>query len=182
MRKPIVFSALLLFTASGLAQSRNCLRVMPSEELTRSATLIARIKVLRASRASYQGEYSQIATLRAVDIIEGDSKLDTITVLAQANVRCAEDNYVKNEEMLVFLEPVDSLFHTLNFQYGQFPILGDVVKGWRDVTNRPIDRPYPEVRREIELYLNGSLVKPPEPETSAQNPTRGKPRDMNPNP
>jgi hypothetical protein len=151
---------------------------MPPEELTRSATLIARVKVLRANKASYFGKYSQVAMLRAVDIIEGDSKLEMIHVLAQANVRCAEDNYTKNEEMLVFLEPADGLYHTLNYQYGQFPILGDVVKGWRDVTNRPIDRPYPQVRREIELYLNGSLVKPPEPETSAQRPTPVKPPDI----
>lgn len=182
MRKPIILIALLLLTASGLAQSRNCLRVMPIEELTRSATLVARVKVLRVGKASYLGKYSQIATLDPVDIIEGDSKLETVTVLGQANVRCAEDIYIRGNEMLVFLEPADSLLRTVNYQHGHFPIIQEIVKGWRDVTNRPVDRPYPDVRREIELYLSGSPLKPPEPEASAKNPSPVKAPDVLPKP
>jgi hypothetical protein len=68
--------------------------------------------------------------------------------------------------MLVFLEPEDSLFHTVNYQYGQFQIVGEIVKGWRDQNNKPVDKPYTEVRQEILAYVNA--VRNPKPETTPQ--------------
>jgi hypothetical protein len=61
--------------------------------------------------------------------------------------------YEAKQEMLVFLRPEDSLFRTMNFQYGEFQIIGDLVKGWRDKNNNNVDKPYAEVRKEIEEYL-----------------------------
>jgi hypothetical protein len=52
----------------------------------------------------------------------------------------------------------------VNFQYGQFPIVGEIVKGWRDKDNKPIDKPYAEVRREIQACINSAHAPKPEGE------------------
>lgn len=168
MRKVVLIIAVPLLVLPGLAQSRNCLRVNPIEELTRQAILIARVKVQKVDRARYRGEFNQLAILAPVDVIEGDFTLTQINVLARSSVRCAEDNYAKDDEMLVFLEPQDSLFHTVNYQYGQFPIVGEIVKGWRDKANKPIDKPYAEVRTEIQALVSAAHTPRPEGEQQQQ--------------
>ena len=173
MRKIVFIIALPLIALQGVAQSRNCLRIMPMDELTRNSVLIGRVKVQKADKANYRGSFSQIVILRPVDVIEGDFTLKQINVLARSNVRCAEDNYIEGQEMIVFLEPEDSLFHTVNFQYGQFPVVNEIVKGWRDANNKPIDKPYEEVRQEILAYINA--VRNPKPETPQPQPTPVKP-------
>jgi hypothetical protein len=65
--------------------------------------------------------------------------------------------------MLVFLEQQESLFHTVNYQYGQFQIVGEIVKGWRDKTNKPVDKPYAEVRQEIVALVNAAHAPPVDP-------------------
>jgi len=180
MRKLLLIMALPLLVLPGLAQSRNCLRVMPDEEVTRQAILIARVKVHKVERARYRGEFNQMAILYPVDVIEGDFTLREFNVLARSNVRCAEDNYVKEDEMLVFLEPEDSLFHTVNYQYGQFPIAGEIVKGWRDKANKPIDKPYAEVRREIQIWVNAAHTPKPEGDAPPQPTKPVKPPDSPP--
>jgi hypothetical protein len=162
MKNTLLIAMLPLLVGLGFAQSRPCLRVMPVDELTRSAAFIARVKVQKSSKANYRGLYRQMATLVPVEVIEGDFTLDRIYVLGRSNVPCAEDSYVEKQEMLVFLEPDSGLFRTVNFQYGQFPIEGDTVKGWRDKANRPVDKPYAEVRKEILAYLNFRNQHPPE--------------------
>ncbi|HSB08708.1 MAG TPA: hypothetical protein VLM38_04315 [Blastocatellia bacterium] len=168
MKKLVILTALPLLVLSGLAQSRNCLRVMPIEELTRQAILIARVRVQKVDKARYRGEFSQLARLSPIDVIEGDFTLRELNVVARSSVRCAEDNYVKDEEMLVFLELQESLFHTVNYQYGQFPIVGEIVKGWRDKANKPVDKPYAEVRTEIQAYVNAAHTPKPEGEQPPQ--------------
>lgn len=166
MNKLIFLIALPLLIAPGLAQTRSCLRIMPVDEITRTSSLIARVKVYKVDRARYRGMYTQLAVLRPVDVIEGDFTLTEINVLARSNVPCAEDNYNRDQEMLVFLEPQESLFHTVNFQYGQFPIVGEIVKGWRDKANKPIDKPYAEVRQEILAHIDAKhSPKTDKPET-----------------
>jgi hypothetical protein len=156
----------------GLAQSRDCLRINPIGELTRQAILIARVKVQKVDKANYRGAFSQLAVLQPVDVIDGDFTLKAINVLARSSVRCAEDNYTRDDEMLVFLEPEGSLFQTVNFQFGQFPIVNEIVKGWRDKSNRPIDKPYADVKREIQACVNASHTpksegeQPPKPQQS----------------
>ena len=164
MGKVRLIIALTLLVLPGLAQSRNCLRVMPIDDVTRQAILIARVKIHKVDKAKYRGEFSQLAVLYPVDVIEGDFTLKEINVLARSSVRCAEDNYTRDDEMLVFLEPVDSLFHTVNYQYGQFPIVGEIVKGWRDKANKPIDKQYAEVRREIQACVTAAHTPKPEGE------------------
>lgn len=164
MRKLVLIIALPLLTLPGLAQTRNCLRIMPMDEMTRNSTLIGRVKIHRVEKAKYKGSFFQVVIMRPVDVIEGDFTLKDINVLARSNVRCAEDNYIEAQDMLVFLEPEDSLFHTVNYQYGQFQIVGEIVKGWRDANNKPIDKPYTEVRQEILAYVNA--VRTPKPETT----------------
>lgn len=168
MRKLVLTIALLLLALQAVAQSRNCLRIMPMDELTRNSILIGRVKVQKADKANYRGSFGQIAILRPVDIIEGDFTLKQINVLARTTVRCAEDNYIEGQELIVFLEPEDSLFHTSNYQYGQFLIVNEIVKGWRDQNNKPIDKPYVEVRQEILAYVNATHN--PKPETQPQQP------------
>jgi hypothetical protein len=175
MRKVVLIIALPLLVLPGLAQSRNCLRVMPIDDVTRQAILIARVKVHKVDKAKYRGEFSQLAVLYPVDVIEGDFTLKEINVLARSSVRCAEDNYTRDDEMLVFLEPVDSLFHTVNYQYGQFPIVGEIVKGWRDKANKPIDKPYAEVRREIQACVTAAHTPKPEGEQTQPQKQPSKP-------
>ena len=177
MRKFLLIIALPLLLVQGFGQTRNCLRVMPMEEVARQAILIARVKVHKVEKARYRGEFNQMAVLYPVDVIEGDFTLRQINVLARSGVRCAEDNYVKEDEMLVFLEPEDSLFHTVNYQYGQFPIVGEIVKGWRDKANKPIDKPYADVRREILAWLAEAHTPKPD-EKPPQKPV--KPPDAQP--
>jgi hypothetical protein len=164
MRKVALIIAVPLLVLPALAQTRNCLRVMPVDEVTRQAILIARVKVHKVERATYRGEFNQMAILYPVDVIEGDFTLKELNVLARSSVRCAEDNYVREDEMLVFLEPEDSLFHTVNYQYGQFQIVAEIVKGWRDAANKPIDKPYAEVRREIQAWVTAAHTPKPESE------------------
>jgi len=162
MRKLFLLMALPLLALPGLAQSRNCLRVMSVDEMTRNSILIARVRVQKIEKANYRGSFSQVAFLRPVDVIEGDFTLKLISVLARSNVRCAEDNYINEQEMLVLLEPEDSLFHTVNYQYGQFLIANEIVKGWRDANNKPIDKPYADVRQEILGYINAARSSKPD--------------------
>ena len=162
MHKLALILAMPLLVVAGLAQTRNCLRVMPIDELTRNSIFIARVKVQKAVRANYRGAFSQLAILKPVDVIDGDFTLKQVNVLARANVRCAEDNFIEKQEMLVFLALEDSLFRTQNFQYGQFLIDGEIVKGWRDKANKPVDRLYAEVRLEIEAYVNATHRPPSE--------------------
>jgi len=177
MRKVVLIIALPLLVLPGFAQSRNCLRVMPIDDVARQAILIARVKIHKVDKAKYRGEFSQLAVLYPVDVIEGDFTLKEINVLARSSVRCAEDNYTRDDEMLVFLEPVDSLFHTVNYQYGQFPIVGEIVKGWRDKANKPIDKPYAEVRREIQACVTAAHTpkpegEPPQPQKQPSKPVK----------
>lgn len=167
--------ALLVMALPGLAQSNGCLRVMTVDELTRQSILIARVKVRRVDKANYKGEFSQLAVLTPVDVIDGDFTLKELNVLARSSVRCAEDNYTKDEEMLVFLEPQDSLFHTVDYQYGQFPIVGEIVKGWRDKANKPIDKPYVEVRAQILACVAAAHTVKPEGEAPPPKPPPVKP-------
>ena len=180
MSKFLLIIALPLLVLPGFAQSRNCLRVMPMEEVARQAILIARVKVHKVEKARYRGEFSQMAVLYPLEVIEGDFTLKQINVLARSSVRCAEDNYVKEDEMLVFLEPEDSLFHTVNYQYGQFPIVGEIVKGWRDSANKPIDKPYAEVRRDIQAWIAAAHTPKPDGDQQPQPTKPVKPPDQLP--
>ena len=169
MKKLALIIAPLLFVGAGVAQSRSCLRTMPIDELIRNSIWIGRVKVQKINKANYRGAYSQIAYLKAEDVIDGNFSLQQVTVLAKSNVPCATDVYVKEQEMLVFLAPESSLFRTQNFQFGQFPIVNEVVTGWRDRANNLVDKPYADVRKEIETYLK--VIRHQEPVT----PTKPKP-------
>jgi hypothetical protein len=164
MKNIVLILALPLLVMSGLAQTRNCLRVMPVDELIRTSSFIARVKVLKSGKANYRGFYRQLATLRSVDVIEGDFTLERVYVLARSNVPCAEDSYAEGQDLLVFLEPDSGLFHTVNFQHGEFVIEGEIVKGWRDKSNRTLDKPYAEVRQEILSILNPKGAPPSLPQ------------------
>jgi hypothetical protein len=166
MKKLALIIAPLFLLGAGMAQTRSCLRTMPIDELIRSSIWIGRVKVQKIDRASYRGMYGQLAMLKAVDNLEGNLSLQQLPVLAKSNVPCATDIYDKDQEMLVFLAPESSLFRTQNYQFGQFLIVGEVVKDWRDKTNHPADKPYAEVRKEIEAYLKilrGSQEPPTPP-------------------
>jgi hypothetical protein len=176
MNKLALIIAPLLLVAGGMAQSRSCLRVMPMDELIRSSIWIGRVKVKKVSKANFRGMFGQVAILQAGDIIDGNITLNEVHVLAKSNVPCAMDIYEAKQEALVFLVPEESLFRTNNFQYGEFPIVNDLVKGWRDKSNNPIDKPYAEVRKEIESYLRllrNQQGQPPQlPQPATGNPTK----------
>ncbi len=159
MNKLLLTALIPLLMFTGFAQTRTCLRILPMDELTRASAVIARVKVVRARAGSYQGTYGQFAILQPVEVIQGNFSIKELYVLAQSNVPCADDRYLEKQEFLVFLEPEASLFHTVNYQYGQFLIEGEIVKGWRDKNGAASDRPFVEVRQEILRYLSGN---PPE--------------------
>ena len=177
MNKFAIIVASLSLTLPAFAQPRNCLRIMPVDELSRTAALIARVKVHRTQKINYRGSYNQLATLRPVDVIEGDFTLKEMSVLARSNIQCAEDNYTTNQEMLVFLVPEEGLYHTVNYQFGQFQIEGDIVKAWRDRANKPIDRPYGDVRVEVENYVNAAHTPKPEGALAGPQPLSPQPSD-----
>jgi hypothetical protein len=177
MGKVVLIIALAVLGLPGLAQSRNCLRINPIDELTRQSILIARVKVRKVDKANYRGEFGQLAVLHPVEVIDGDFTLKAINVLARSSVRCAEDNYTRDDEMLVFLEPEGSLFQTVNFQYGQFPIVNEIVKGWRNKANELVDKPYEEVKREIQACVNASHMPKP---NAGQPPKPPPPKPLEP--
>src|SRR5262245_18582265 len=182
MKRLVFIIALPFVLVAAQAQPRSCLRVMPVDELIRGSTLIARVTVQKVSRANSRGAFNQVAILQAKDVIDGNTSLQQINVLSKSTVACANDVYQKNQEMLVFLVPEDSLYSTQNFQYGQFLIVEEVVKGWRDSANNVTDKPYLEVRKEIEDYLKAlrnqnqpNPTQPPQPGLVVPQPNAGQP-------
>lgn len=128
------------------------LRVMTPAELVASSVIIARVRVVDVDESDW-GDFKQVATLELEDIIEGDFTLKQIRVAARLLVAYTDDRYVKKTEMLVFLLQDVGFYRTVNYQYGQFPIENDVVKGWRNAENVASDQPYYSVREEIERLL-----------------------------
>ena len=179
MKNSILIIGTLLAASVGLSQSRPCLRVMPINELAKNATFIGRVKVTKVENINYRGAYSQIATVVPSEVIDGDFTLKKLRILSKSNVQCAEDNYVVGQEMLVFLIPADSLFTTLNFQYGQFLIANNVVRGWRDKANKPVDKLYADALKEIDCVINptqpppGGENNPPRPAVNGDPPVTG---------
>jgi hypothetical protein len=60
----------------------------------------------------------------------------------------------------------------VNYQYGQFLIVGEIVKGWRDKANKPVDKPYEEVRREIQMFIAAARNPKPEGPQQPQKPVK----------
>jgi hypothetical protein len=179
MKKLVLIIGILLVTSVGLSQNRPCLRVMPIEELAKGATFIGRVKVVKVEHINYRGAYGQLATVVPSEVIDGDFTLKKLSILSKSNVQCADDNYVVGQEMLVFLVPADSLFTTLNFQYGQFLIANNVVRGWRDKANKPVDKLYADALKEIDCVINptqpppGGENNPPRPAVTGDTPVAG---------
>lgn len=166
---------LLLTGVPGVAQNRTCIKIMTVDEIILGSAIIARVKIAKAEKVNYRGMYAQLARMDTVDVLDGDFTLSNLNVLAQSNVPCAEDSYKKGQDMLVFLVPQDSLYRTLNFQYGEFSIDNNVVKGWRDKDNNPVDRPYDEVKQQIISTLTAPPPKEPAPKPSPKEGPQPKP-------
>jgi hypothetical protein len=160
----------LLIAALAAPAPAGCLRVMSTQELATASLLIARARVDDTDYSDW-GEYGQIAQLELVDVIEGDFTLKSVRVLAVSHVACADDFYKKKDEYLVFLELRGGLYHTVNFQFGQFRIEGEVVRGWRNADGVANEKPYYSVREEIESIVAGiKNPKPPEDQAPAPGP------------
>ena len=170
MKNFVLIICTLLVASVGLSQNRSCLRVMPIDELSKSSTFIARVKVVKVEKINYRGAYAQLATVVPSEVINGDFTLKKLSILAKSNVQCAEDNYVVGQEMLVFLVPEESLFRTLNFQFGQFLIANNVVRGWRDKANKPVDKLYADALKEIDCVIN-PIQAPPGGENNPPRPS-----------
>lgn len=152
----------LLLTAAATAPvpaNTPCLRVMTPGELAADSVIIARARVVDVDESDW-GEYGEIATLELEDVIEGDFTIKEVRVGARSHVACAFDRYRKKEEWLVFLEQDGGLYHTINFQNGQFPLQGDIVRGWRNADGVAVEKPYYSVRQEIESIVT-AIRNPP---------------------
>ncbi len=106
------------------------MRVMDTRELVLSADLIARVRV-RSTKSIRNPMYGQLATLEIIEVIYGDPRRQEVRVWAMSTTYCARDAYAPQQEMLVFLARDQTLFHTVNWQYGQFLMNGDTVEDWR---------------------------------------------------
>ena len=138
-----------------------CLRIMPPAELVANSILIARARVLAVEESDW-GMYRQTAELELTDIVYGDITLKRARVGAASGVACAGDRYAKKEEWLVFLALDGGLYHTANYQFGQFRVDGDVVRGWRNAEGVAADKPYYSVREDVEAIIAGIHTPPPE--------------------
>lgn len=162
----LIFS-LFHHAESGTSQCR--LRVMEVRELTQQADLIARVRVKKV-REIHDPLYGQFATLEVVEMIKGDPRLKEVTVWAKSKTYCATDSYERGQEFLVFLAHEQTLYRTLNYQYGQFLLNDATIKGWRtpgaDLDALP-DRVYDQVKAEIQGYIEASRQSengnPPQP-------------------
>lgn len=126
---------LLVFSlnSSAFAQNVPGLRVMSAQELVMRADAIVRGKIVKVEKANYLGTYTQLVTIRIADVITGDLRWQgtDIKFWAGSRIMNASDLYVKDSDVLVFLEREQTLHFTLNFQYGQFLIENENVKNWR---------------------------------------------------
>jgi|AFSR01.1.fsa_nt_gi hypothetical protein len=131
MRPFLSFLFWLSFFSSPILVDAQCtMRVMDTRELVLNADLIARVRV-RATKNIRNPMYGQLATLEIREVIYGDPRHQEVRVWAMSTTYCARDVYVPQQEMLVFLERDQTLFHTVNWQYGQFLINGETVEDWR---------------------------------------------------
>lgn len=160
----VLLSLVLSFSAMA-PTGAGCLRIMAPTELASRSSIIARARVVDVDESEF-GPFRQIATLELVDVIEGDFTVKTVRVGARSMVACAEDRYRKKEEWLVFLEQDAALYHTVNYQYGQFRIEGDVIRDWRDAEAKAVDASYYSVRLEIEAIIAG--LRTPAAETAPE--------------
>ena len=139
-----------------------CMRIMPTVELVTHSMLIARVRVLAVNESEW-GVYREIADVEVLDVIDGDFTLKRAPIGASSGVACASDQYRKKEGWLVFLELDGGLYRTINYQYGQFRVDGDVVRAWRDADGAVTNKPYYSVREEIEAVIAGIRTPPAEP-------------------
>jgi hypothetical protein len=161
MKKIILLIVSLFLIGQSLAAvpssalQNKCMRAMTPEELTKESQLIVRVKVTRVDPATYLGLYDQIATLKITEVVDGDTSLKgrEIKVWAKSRVPCAEDAYVLNDELLIFLVREITFYRTLNYQYGQFHVQNEQVMGWRDKDKGEIAKNFPEVATEIRSIL-----------------------------
>lgn len=156
------------------------MRVMPSDELSLRADVIVRGRIKKVEKANYLGTYTQIATLEVTDILKGDSRLKEIKIWTGSQIINATDSFTKNVDVLVFTVREQTFYRLLNYQYGQFVIEAEILKGWREpkgpVSEPPpnganptlpqtnqqtiesyniIDKSYLDVRKDIENSLRG---------------------------
>ena len=153
MVRLLLLTALLVAVAAPADAHAN-LRVMTPVELASNAIIVARARVLSVDESDW-GNFRQIAKLELVDVIEGDFTIGEVRVAARSLVAYTNDRYAKKEEWLVFLWHDAGFYRTVNYQYGQFRIENEVVKGWRNADNVASDRPYYSVREEIEQIYAG---------------------------
>lgn len=121
------------------------MRVMETRELVLSADLIARVRV-RSTKNIRNPMYGQLATLEIIEVIYGDPRRQEVRVWAMSTTYCARDAYAPQQEMLVFLARDQTLFHTVNWQYGQFLMSGETVEEWRGRSGEVADggrQPWP---------------------------------------
>ena len=178
----------LLFGSLTVASGGPNLRVMPPAELVANSVIIARARVVDIDESDW-ADFKQVATLELVDVIEGDFTLKQVKVAARTLGAYTDDRYAKKEEWLVFLSHEAGFYRTVNYQYGQFRIEADVVKGWRNAENVATDKPYYSVREEIERLLTDMRTPPatdsqqptPQPPAGQPRPTPQRPRRPAPN-
>jgi hypothetical protein len=159
---------------------------MPPAELIANSVIIARARVVDVDESDW-GDFKQMATLELEDVIEGDFTLKRVRVAARSLVAYTDDKYAKKEEWLVFLWHDAGFYRTVNYQYGQFKIENDVVRGWRNADNVASDRPYYSVREEVERLLTEMRTPAPAdpgaqpgPQAGPSTPAQQRPEQQNP--
>lgn len=158
------------FQADTASQCR--LRVMDARELTVQADLISRVRVKKV-KAIRDPMYGQLVTLEILEILKGDTRLKEVTVWAASKVYCAMDIYVKGQEFLVFLTYEQTLYRTLNWQYGQFLMGEPTIKGWRTPGTDPNaipEKTFEQIKAEIQTFLEDARNPNGEPSPNGNPP------------
>jgi hypothetical protein len=183
-------SFVLLFGSLVVAGAAPNLRVMPPAELAANSVIVARVRVVAVDESEW-ADFRQMATLELEDVIEGDFTLRQVKVAARSLLAYTDDHYEKKQEWLVFLWHDAGFYRTVNFQYGQFRIENEVVRGWRNNDNVASDKPYYSVREEVERLLTDlrtpgatdagapqPAAPPVAPQPQAGQPQPGQPRPV----
>jgi hypothetical protein len=161
---------LLLAGLVGAGEARGeCLRVMPLDELVGNSLLIARGHVHEVDESEW-GANRQVAELHLDEVIFGDTTLKQVHVGTKSLMACATDDLDEDDQVLLFLARDGGLYQTVNFQYGQFRVEGDVVRHWRRADGTVGDVGLSDVRAEIR-----GLVESMNTPSTAPAPTMNKP-------
>ncbi len=97
------------------------------------SNLIARIKVLSISKAASKGQYKNIAKVRIIQSIKGESKSQILNLDFDNGLGCPNVLYAKGDDCLIFATRLkNGHYGTYNTYYGKFDIQRNKIAWWEN--------------------------------------------------